>query len=169
MVVPVNAVSVQPASDQAELRMQQEQPKHRRHRRCDRIGPDQQCAVDRAAFDLAVGEHREQQCHRHRQYADHGTEYYGAQDGLDVERIAEQLGEVVEADEDRALAERVGGGQAGPERLHRGPEEEEDRQQELRQDKQRRQQPAVEGGAAFHRLLQILPLPLREGLGRGWA
>ena len=57
-------------------------------------------------MDFPIGEHRQSERHAHRQHADRQAEEHGAQDRGEVERVGEQIGEVVEPDEHRALAER---------------------------------------------------------------
>ena len=74
IIVPADTVRVQPAPQQPHLRIEYEQPQHRRNDGRDGIGPDQQRAIDGAPAYLAVGERGEQQrrgsstarSHRHR-------------------------------------------------------------------------------------------------------
>ena len=108
---------IQPAAEQAHLWVEDEQPQNGGDRRRDRIGPDQQRAVDRAATDLVVREYREEHCDAHRQHADGGTEDQRANDGIDVERVREQIGEILETDEGGAEAERILSGEARPDCL----------------------------------------------------
>src|SRR5262249_10368436 len=132
--IPRNAETLEPMRDDAERRVEQEQPENRGHRRRDRVRPDQQRLVDGGAADHAVGEHGEDQ----RQEQAARRNHHG-KDRRDLERrevvlVVEEIAEILEPDELRVRAERVLHEQRLVERLRRRPEEEDERDDELRRD-----------------------------------
>ena len=140
--------------DDADRRREQEQPQHAGDRRRHRVGPDQQRLVDRAR--------RARRGRRTPRAAARSTSPTTAtstrEDRRDLERrevvrVVEQRREVVEPDELGLRAERVLHQQRLVERLRRRPEEEDERDRDLRRDQRVRQPRRAEDDALFHAIV----------------
>ncbi len=161
-VVPVDARAVQPVRDDAQRRIEQEQPQHGGDRRRHRVGPDEQRLVDRGAAHDPVGEHREDQRDHEAEHRHQQREHGGHLERAEVVLVVVQVAEVVEPDELQAAAERILDEHRLVDRLARRPEEEHDRDGDLRQDQRVGQPPRPEADALFHRHGVRLP----PGVGR---
>ena len=150
LVVPGDAVPVEPAAQQPDGGMQDEDPQNGRHGRGHRVGPDQQGAIHAAPAQIAIREHRQQQRCAHGNGCHCRAEHDGAQRGVAVQRVIEQGRKILGADEDAAQAKRVLALGGKIDRLGSRPEEEKNRQQKLRQHKRGGQQPAAKDRAPLH-------------------
>ena len=65
-VVPAVAEQTQIPADQADIRVEHEQPQHAGNSRRHRIGPDQQGAIGAGTLEHPIGHHGQPQGHAHR-------------------------------------------------------------------------------------------------------
>src|SRR5882762_784693 len=137
--------------------MQHENPQHARDRRRHGIGPDQQRAIDAGAADRLVGHDRQQQGKRKRRSGDGRGEHEGSDDGVEVFRLAQQVGVILEPDERGRKAERILQQKRLPYRLQRRPIEEDQNDRDLRDQQQEGQQREMEDGLLLHARCQSAP------------
>jgi hypothetical protein len=129
-----------------------------------------------AAHD-AVGHHRQHEREREREESDRRAEHDRDAHGMEVVRIAEQRGEILEPHEFRVAAERALDEHRLLDRLRRRPDEEDQRDRDLRRDQEIGQQLGLKDDALDHGATGIgcaarsvcSPPPCGEGLGVGVA
>ena len=176
-VVELIAEPAEPERDDAELGREQEQPQHAGDRRRHGVGPDQQGLVGGGAADHLVGLDRQDQGDAHGQERDRGAEHHGVPHHLEIDRrldlVEQQALEVLQADEPQVAA---GKDVADPvqrqrQRLDRRPDEEDQRDDDLRRHQQIGQPLVLEGDALVHgrRASIARSGPDRRRGGRGTA
>src|SRR2546427_3686567 len=132
--------------------MEDEEPDDAADRGCDAVGPEEQRTVDRQAADLRVGERGEQQGQRQPGERHHEREHEAGERAPEVGGVAEEPLEVGEAGPDEPVTEGRGAVEGEPERVEGGPEEEGERDGDLRR----------------HESVGQPPVPEDETLHRGW-
>ncbi|KTT92448.1 hypothetical protein NS44R_14515 [Mammaliicoccus sciuri] len=120
--------------------MQHEHPEHADDRRRNRIGPDQERAVERRTAQRLVGQHGEQQRERQRGHRDREREREGPDNRGEIGRVLEQLEIVLEPDEAGGQAEGVLQQEGLDHRLRGRPVEKDQDDRELRGNQRVRQQ-----------------------------
>jgi hypothetical protein len=89
-----------------------------------RIRPDQQRAIDAGAADRLVGHDRKQQSERERGSGDRRGERKRSDNGVEIFRLGEKIGVILEPDETGRQPERILQQERLPHRLRRRPIEE---------------------------------------------
>ncbi len=149
VVVPVVAERLQEVGEDPDGWVEHEEPQHASHRRGDGVGPDDQRAVRRRSLDDAVRHRREQERRAQRQRRGRDGEQDSSAEALKVDRVREQAGEVVEPDELAAEPEGVLEQDGLVEGLARRPDEEDERDDDLRGDQRKGQPPPGKCDALF--------------------
>ena len=107
-----------------------------------------------APRELLVGLRREQQRAGERKERDGAGEHHRGDDGAIIGGIAEQLAVVLKPDEARREPERILQEERLPHRLARGPVEEDERDDELRDEQPVGQELVAEECALFHGVIR---------------
>src|SRR2546430_971859 len=123
--------------------MEDEEPDDAGDRGCDAVGPEEQRTVDRQAADLRVGKRGEQQGQRQPGERHHEREHEAGERAPEVGGVAEEPLEVGEAGPDEPVTEGRGAVEREPERVEGGPEEEGERDRDLRRHESVWQPPAM--------------------------
>ncbi|MOA29818.1 hypothetical protein D3C78_1508560 [compost metagenome] len=132
-VVPVVAQSVKEMSNQPQAGVEQEDPQYRRHRRSYRIRQDHQRLVNPAAAQHVIHQCSEEQRHDQPDTRHQEAENQRGVKRIEVVRILEQLGKVIQADKLAGQAEGIEALHRIPQRLAGGPQEKDCGDQQLRQ------------------------------------
>ena len=139
--VPIDPGKAQGLSEDAERRVEDEQPQHAGDGGRDRIRPDQQRLEGLAGAQVLVGLRREEKRAGERQGGDEAREYERRRHGGVVFGLGEERAVVLEADELARQPERVLQKEGLPHGLARRPVEEHDRDRELRHQQRVGQKP----------------------------
>jgi hypothetical protein len=157
LVVPGDPGTAQPPGDDADRGVEEEEPEDAGNGRGHGVGPDEQGFVGQRALDDVVGHGGEQQGHGEAEDRHADAEDGGDADRAQIFAAVEEEDEIVEPDEADGEAERVLDQHRLPKRLARGPDEEDQRDGELRGEQQVGQPAVAEDDALFHGLSRRQP------------
>jgi hypothetical protein len=132
-VIPVDARAAQPGSDNADARVEHEQPQDPGDGRGDRVREQQYRHIESGAAHDFVGHYREQQPRGQGEKRDGEAENQGDLDRGEVKRIAEECSEIIEPSEAGRQTKRVAALHRLQDRLSGRPEKEDKGNGELRE------------------------------------